>query len=166
MVINMDNYVIGDKEYSREELLVFGKSHYPNFYWIKRGIGILLMFVGFLTATSLVGTGVGLQLGLSDPNAAQYSALALYISAGICFIFGIVGVIIFAVSFKPLPDESYIKHAVDYYTKLDAEQKKKEIRKAQKEEKDEINQLIKYKKLLDAGVITQEEYDAKKKELL
>ena len=166
MVINMDNYVIGDKEYSREELLVFGKSHYPKFYWIKRGIGIFLMFVGFLAATGLVAGGVAFQLGMADKGDAQYAAWAFYGSAISSFIIGVVGVIIFAVSFKPLPDESYVKHAVDYYTKLDAEQKKKEIRKAQKEEKDEINQLIKYKKLLDAGVITQEEYDAKKKELL
>lgn len=29
-----------------------------------------------------------------------------------------------------------------------------------------VNDLLEYKKLLDAGVITQEEFDAKKKELL
>ena len=162
----MDNITIGEKEYSREELLVFGKSHYPKFYWIKRGIGIFLMFVGFLSATALVATAVGLQLGLSNYDAAQYSAWALYSSGAVSFTIGIVGVVTFAISFKPLPDEAYIKHAVDYYTKLAANEKKREVRKAQKEEKDEINQLIKYKKLLDAGVITQEEYDAKKKELL
>ena len=62
----MDNITIGEKEYSREELLFFGKSQYPKFYWIKRGIGIFLMFVGFLSATALVATAVGLQLGLSN----------------------------------------------------------------------------------------------------
>lgn len=158
----MDNYIIGDKEYSKEELLVFGKRHYPKFYWIKRGIGIFLMFIGFLTGLGLLLGGIAFLLNGKDIGLQW----AFYGPSIPFFIFGIVGVVVFAISFKPLPDEAYIKHAVDYYTKQEANQKKKEIRKAQKEEKNDVNQLIKYKKLLDAGVISQEEYDAKKKELL
>ena len=39
-----DKYTIGEKEYSREELLAFGKAHYPKFYWIYRGLGLGLLF--------------------------------------------------------------------------------------------------------------------------
>ena len=42
----------------------------------------------------------------------------------------------------------------------------RETKLASKEEAKVVNQLLKYKKLLDAGVISQEEYDNKKKELL
>lgn len=157
-----NNYTIGDKEYSREELLTFGKQHYPKFYWITRGIGIFLMFTGFLTGLSILLVGIARML-----NGAELWEQWIYYGNAIwTFIVGIVGIIVFAVSFKPLPDESYIKHAVDYYTKLDLRTKKRANRTAQKEEKKDLNQLIKYKELLDKGVITQEEYDAKKKELL
>ena len=72
-----------------------------------------------------------------------------------------------------MPDENYIKHAIDYYTKADANAKAREARlqrnqanATRKEENKDISQLLKYKELLDAGIITQEEFDAKKKELL
>ena len=85
----------------------------------------------------------------------------------------IAGIVLFIVSFKKKPDEAYIKHAIDYYTKLDANLKARdarikarEERIAKKEENKNINELLKYKKLLDAGAITQEDYDKKKEELL
>ena len=34
---------IGDKEYTRQQLLDYGIAHYPKFYWIPRGIGIASM---------------------------------------------------------------------------------------------------------------------------
>ncbi len=159
---NNNTYTIGDKEYTREELLTFGKHHYPKFYWISRGIGIFLMFVGFLLGLGFLLAGI---LRMNN-GAALWEQWVLYGNAIWTLLVGVAGVIVFAVSFKPLPDESYIKHAVDYYTRLDARNKRRAVRTAQKEEKKDLNQLIKYKELLDKGVITQEEYDAKKKELL
>ena len=89
------------------------------------------------------------------------------------FIMAVVGGVFFAISFRKEPDEKYIKHAVDYYTKLDTNQKAREARlqrnqvnATRKEENKDISQLLKYKELLDAGIITQEEFDIKKKELL
>jgi len=32
-------YVINDKTYSKEQLIAFGKEHYPKFYWIPRVLG-------------------------------------------------------------------------------------------------------------------------------
>ena len=159
---NNNTYTIGDKEYSREELLTFGKHHYPKFYWISRGIGIFLMFMGFLFGLGCLLAGI-----LRMNNGAELWEQWIYYGNAIwTLLMGIVGVIVFAVSFKPLPDESYIKHAADYYTKLDLRNKKRAARATQKEEKKDLNQLIKYKELLDKGVITPEEYEAKKKELL
>ena len=155
-------YVIGDKEYSREELLTFGKRHYPKFYWISRGIGIGFMFIGFILGLIFLLVGIIRMLN----NAELWEQWIYYGNAIWTLLMGVAGVIVFAISFKPLPDEAYIKHAVDYYTKLDLRNKKRAARTAQKEEKKDLNQLIKYKELLDKGVITQEEYDAKKKELL
>ena len=160
---NNTNYVIGDKEYSREELLIFGKRHYPKFYWIKRGIGIVLMFCGFVFGLCLLLGGIIWDKSGADPVNVQW---AFYGSSIPLWAMAIAGVILFAVSFRPLPDDSYIKHAVDYYTKLDLRTKRRDIRQSQKEEKRDINQLLKYKELLDKGAITQEEYEAKKKELL
>ena len=115
-----NNYIIGDKEYSREELLTFGKHHYPKFYWISRGIGIFLMFMGFLSGLSLLLVGIVKMLN----NAPVWYQWIFYGNAIWTLLMGIAGVIVFAISFKPLPDESYIKHAVDYYTKLDLRNKK------------------------------------------
>ena len=33
-------YQYGDKEYTRQQVIEYGRSHYPKLYWIKRGIGI------------------------------------------------------------------------------------------------------------------------------
>ena len=159
---NNNNYVIGDKEYTREELLTFGKQHYPKFYWIKRGVGIGLMFIGILDAIFFFIFGYQFAKVMEKPEYIWF----YYPEAIIFAIMGIVGIILFAVSYKPLPDEAYVKHAVDYYTKLDIVTKRRDARLAQRKESQEINQMIKYKKLLDAGVISQEEYEEKKKEIL
>ena len=65
-----------------------------------------------------------------------------------------------------LTDEAYIKHAVDYYTKQEARRAQRKDRVTYKKENRDINQLLKYKELYDAGIITKEELDAKKKEFL
>lgn len=69
--------------------------------------------------------------------------------------------------------QSQIDSIISELTALDSPKKKTEceqpIRKEEDSKKlteDTTAQLIQYKKLLDAGVITQEEFDAKKKELL
>ena len=165
-----DKYLIGDKEYSKEELLEFGKQHYPKFYWIYRGVGIGLMFTGVVTALIYLA----IALALNTPSGSAFDFNVYYYVIMIVFaLIAIAGAILFAISFKKRPDADYIKHAIDYYTKLDANQKAREAkiqrrdeRVARKEEEKDISQLLKYKELLDAGIITQDEFDAKKKELL
>ena len=40
--------IIGDKEYTKNQLLEYGKRTYPKFYWIPRGIGLGFTILGTL----------------------------------------------------------------------------------------------------------------------
>lgn len=155
---NEEKIIIGEKEYSRDELLAFGKCHYPKFYWIPRGIGIGLMFAGFFSISLL------LLIAIAKPEIFKENYFwGMIIPFA---VLGIGGIISYIVSFKKQPDENYIKHAIDYYTRLDRNTKAKEVRLEKRKEKEDISQLLKYKQLLDAGAITEEEYNNKKKEIL
>ncbi len=35
-----NTYQYGDREYTRQQVIDYGREHYPKLYWIKRGIGI------------------------------------------------------------------------------------------------------------------------------
>ena len=144
---------INGQEYTRPQLLDFGKVHYPKFYWIKRGVGIGLIAIAFTTLVSTLVAFLPLEKRTENPFIVLCSFSA---------VFAIVGLILIAMSFQPLPDEAYIKHAEDYYRRLGAKIEKR----ARAEENRDVSLLVKYKELLDAGVITQEEFDVKKKELL
>ena len=160
---NENKILIGEKEFTRDELLAFGKSHYPKFYWIPRGIGIGFMATGFI-AISIVLLFAFINndfLNKSDKiNWVIWAQVIIY--AGVA----LAGLISYIVSFTKQPDENYIKHAVDYYTRLDLNIKAREKRLAERKEKQEVAQLLKYKKLYDSGVISEEEYENKKKEIL
>ena len=159
---------IGEKEYTEQQLLEFGKAHYPKFYWIKRGIGIGIMSTFGIAAILLAlfaKTYYEWYQSNHDDFFLYYSQGEL-VGAVVCGLFAVVGLILFSLSFIPLPDEKYIKHAIDYYTKLEARNSRNQARQDAKQEKEDVSTLLKYKQLLDAGVITQEEFDAKKKEIM
>ena len=160
---NEEKIIIDDKEYSKEELLAFGKCHYPKFYWIPRGIGIGCMFAGFVSITFLIVFAIINHDFLSKSNTINWYLWSEIIAFA---LLGVAGLISYILSFKKQPDENYIKHAVDYYTKLDLNNKAREKRLAERKEKQEVNQLLKYKKLYDAGALSEEEYENKKKEIL
>ena len=161
-------YVIGDKQFTRDELLFFGRQHYPKFYWIKRGVGIGLMAIGLITILTLLCCFIPYGFPHFEGDVVTY-VLIFSLPAAM----SIVGVVLFSISFISLPDDAYIKHALDYYYKLDRNQKRYSQRVEQRNNKvnrvennQNIDQLLKYKELLDAGAITQEEYEQKKRELL
>ena len=151
------SYVIGNKEYTNQELLLIGREYYPKKFWIKRGIGLGLMLIGILCVIPLP------FLFYFDPSSFPggevvllYYKIALSVSAAACFIPGVVATIL---SFIPEKDITYITYAKRYLLKAYNQEIKNEDRS-------KFNQLKKYKKLLDAGVISQEEFDTKKKEYL
>ena len=161
-------YEIGGKTYTRKELLEFGRRHYPKFYWIKRGIGIGLMSTFGLIVLFFVLYAYQFQQMYKDYHEEVYKYLAqsYYITAGVLSSGVIVGIVLFSMSFTPLPDESYIKHAVDYYTKKAANEQRFQARQENRQQRQDTSALERYKQLLDKGVITQEEYEAKKREIL
>ena len=150
---NEEKILIGNKEYTREELLIFGMQHYPKFYWIYRGIGLGFLLLGLLFAM------IGIPMAIE-----RIPYFWVYFVA--CAPLFIIALVLILISFKKQPDENYIKHAVDYYTRLDARLRARDNKISQRKEKQDVSQLLKYKQLLDAGAITQEEYDSKKKEIL
>lgn len=161
-------YTYCGREMTAEELLEFGKAHYPKFYWIKRGVGIGIMS-SFGIAAILLALFAKTYYEWYQSNHDEfflfYSQGEL-VGAVVCGLLAVVGLILFSLSFIPLPDEKYIKHAIDYYTKLEARNSRNQARQDAKQEKEDVSTLLKYKQLLDAGVITQEEFDAKKKEII
>ena len=159
-------YTIGDKQFSREELLTFGRQHYPKFYWIKRGIGIGLLSIGLLYFI----ISISILAAYGFPYAEPGTYILIFF---LPIIFSLTGAVLFSISFISLPDDSYIKHALDYYYKVDRNEKRYAQRVEQRtnkvnrvENNQNIDQLLKYKELLDSGAITQEEFEQKKKELL
>ncbi|MBO7573340.1 MAG: SHOCT domain-containing protein [Bacilli bacterium] len=161
-------YTIGDKQFSREELLTFGRQHYPKFYWIKRGIGIGLLSIGLLYFVICISVLAAYGFPGGEDAVGMY--IGLFITP---IIFSLAGAVLFSISFISLPDDSYIKHALDYYYKVDRNEKRYAQRVEQRtnkvnrvENNQNIDQLLKYKELLDSGAITQEEFEQKKKELL
>lgn len=165
---NQQTYTIGEKQFTRDELLIFGRQHYPKFYWIKRGIGIGLLSIGLLYFVICISV----LAANGFPGGAN--SVGFYIGIFITpIIFSLVGAVLFSISFISLPDDAYIKHALDYYYKVDRNEKRYAQRVAQRnsrvnrvENSQNIDQLLKYKELLDSGAITQEEFEQKKKELL
>ena len=164
----MDKYIIGEKEYTRQELLEFGKQHYPKFYWIPRGIGLVLMTSSISSAIICAFVAISFKEQFGDNYALFYYGVVIS-----CLIIAIAGAISFAISFRKQPDEAYIQHAYAYYEKVAANEKARQVRLEarqakidRKQEDKDVSRLIKYKELLDKGVITQEEFDQKKKELL
>ena len=151
-----NNFVLGNKEYTNQELLLIGREYYPKKYWIKRGIGLGLLLLALLCAIPLP-----FLFTMKAPDypggeyVLVYYRVALIISVVACLIPGIVLTIL---SFVPEKDITYINYAKRYLTKAFDRETKKEFKK--------MDQLKRYKKLLDSGVISQEEFDNKKKEYL
>ena len=46
--MKQQTYNVNGKEYSREQLLAFGKEHYPKLYWIPRVLGFIISFAALL----------------------------------------------------------------------------------------------------------------------
>lgn len=167
----MNNYIIAGKEYTREELLEFGKKRYPKFYWIKRGFGIGLMSIfGLLAICSLI---LVIEFSkTSDDSGGWLADLDEYMiqtSTIFSCIFGflfVAGLALFIVSFVEKNDDAYVKRAIKYYAQQAEDKTYREAQEIARKEQEELNALIKYKRQRDSGVITQEEYEAKKKELL
>ena len=156
-------YTIGDKQYSREQLIVLGKDKYPKFNLIPRIVGILLFSIGLLIC-GLLGI-VLLILNVSgvftDP---EFPIWVFFIPLGIFGTLVLAGIICFICSFIRKSDEAYIQHAIKYLTKLEINNKNIDLNQTLSPRDQE--ELARNERLLKGGVITQEEFDRRKEELI
>lgn len=152
-----EEFQVGERTYSNDELYKIGKLHFPKRYWVKRGIGIALWVMALNYSVSIPFTTIFWAFQIENPARAIvlvliFSPLAILFAAGL---------IVFLLSFKAEPREVYIDYGKKYLIKADANSKARDI----KLERRRYKELANYKKLLDRGVITQEEFEKKKEEL-
>ena len=165
---------IGDREYTKSQLLEYGKTHYPKFYWIPRGIGLANMIGGCLTfIIALAGIAYINSLARDYGATPDTTKLQIYLVASIIDM--IIGATVFGMSFIKKSDEDYIAHAINRLSKEAAMRNIQnsynpapsyDAPKQEEEDDPKLEELKKYKRLLDEGLITQEVYDSKKEEYL
>ena len=161
-----DTYIVGDKTYSKEQLIAFGKEHYPKFYWITRGIGIFFLLISLLVCGMIGITMIILNAtGVIDE---EFPIWAFFIPLGVFGSFGVAGIICIIVSCTGRTEQKYLDHALAYLTKrsLKSPQKSNESDVDPLLSNRDIETLNRYDRLLKGGVITKEEYDAKRNEIL
>ena len=167
---------IGDREYTKQQLLDYGRTHYPKLYWIPRGIGLAQVVIGVLVLLVSI-------LGITSLNdlAEQYNTTVdttkyqMYLVASIIDI--IIGIVLICISCVKKTDDVYISHAI---RRLSEEAARKNLQRElysaslnqeaapvpTKDEENEkrLHELDQYKRLLADGLITREVYDLKEKE--
>ena len=154
-------YTIGDKQYSKEQLVAFGKEHYPKFYWIARGVGILLLFVG-LIVMGMIGIVLIILNAVGVFKDPDFPTWAFYIPLGVFGLIFLAGLICIILSFVGRSEQKYLNHALAYLTKCEARGQNVETLLSQKQ----LDELARNERLLKGGVITQEEFDRRKEELI
>lgn len=155
-------YTINGKEYSKEQLIVIGKQHYPKFNLIPRIIGIFLFSIGLLVCGLLGIVLLILNVAgvFTDP---EFPIWVFFIPLGVFGTLVLAGIICFICSFIRKSDEAYIQHAIKYLTKLEINNKNIDIDKVLNPRDQE--ELARNERLLKGGVISQEEFDRRKEEL-
>lgn len=167
--MGQQSYTVGDRVYSREQLIAFGKEHYPKFYWISRGVGIFLMFLGLIVMAILGFVLLILNFAgvFEDP---EFPVWVFFIPLGVFGSIFLAGLICFILSFVGRTEEKYINHAFAYLTKYDLKINKDNNPNPQVLEKalsnDDKEKLARYERLLKGGVISQEEYEQKVNEIM
>ena len=149
-------YQIGSKEYTREELYMIGREHYPRLYYIPISIGIIFLCIG-LFIELIVGVMTIIFASTMEPD---FPIWVFYIPLGVFGLFILVGIILIVVGACGRSKEKYIRYGYNYVLKAtDNGQNQNVVRTNKQMVSDE--QLARYQRLLKGGVITQEEYDRK-----
>jgi hypothetical protein len=105
-----NTYQYGDKEYTRQQVIDYGREHYPKFYWIKRGIGIasLASAALLLILIFVIGEVTIREVGREYANLYYGDArmIAYYIGITLDALIGI-GLIISSFA-KPTDEQCFI----------------------------------------------------------
>ena len=103
-------YQFGDKEYTRQQVIDYGREHYPKLYWIKRGIGIGAIASATLVVLVVFFVGAFLEKEIGSEHMYLYyqdpRMVVYYISS---VVLAIVGVGLIVASFaKPTDEQCFI----------------------------------------------------------
>ena len=165
--MKQQTYTVNGKEYSREQLLAFGKEHYPRLYWIPRVLGFILCF-----ATLLILGLLGLVYIILDKAGAitpDFPTWVFLIPVGLFGFMFLAALVLIIVSCIGRSEQKYIDHALNYLTKHELQgEAAPELQKKSKRilDQQDMERLARYERLLKGGVISQEEYDKKRAEIL
>ena len=99
---------------------------------------------------------------------AEFPTWIFFIPGGVFGMFFLAGLVLIIVSCVGRSEQTYIDHALNYLTKMDLKGSTPEIQtKAERilDQRD-LEQLARNERLLKGGVITQEEFDRRKAEIL
>ncbi len=105
-----NTYQYGDKEYTRQQVIDYGRENYPKLYWIKRGIGIGAIASAALIPIVVFAIGGVLEKEIGSENMYLYyqdPRMIIYIVASI--ITAVIGIGLIISSFaKPTDEQCFI----------------------------------------------------------
>ena len=106
-----NTYQYGDKEYTRQQVIDYGRENYPKLYWIKRGIGIGAIASAALIPIVVFAMGGVLEKEIGSENMYLYyqdPRMIIYIVASV--ITAVIGIGLIISSFAKPTDEKCFIH--------------------------------------------------------
>ena len=152
-----NSYQIGNKEYTREELYIIGREHYPRLYYIPISMGIIFLCIG-LFIELIVGVMTIIFASTMEPD---FPIWVFYIPLGVFGLFILVGIILIVVGACGRSKEKYIRYGYNYVLKATNNGQNQQVVVQTNKQRVDEETLARYQRLLKGGVITQEEYDRK-----
>lgn len=150
-------YQIGSKEYTREELYMIGREHYPKLYIIPITLGIIFLCVGILIEL-LIGAIIIIFANIPDLDIPMWP---FFIPLGFFGIFIIAGILMIVIAACGRSKEKYIRYGYNYILKATNNGQNQQVVVQTNKQRVDDETLARYQRLLKGGVITQEEYDRK-----
>ena len=145
------SYQIGSKEYTREELYMIGREHYPKLYIIPIVLGVIFLCVGLLVDL-IVGVITIILANIPDLDIPMWPF----------FIpLGFLGILMIVIGACGRSKERYIRYGYNYILKATNNGQNQEVVVKTNKQVVDDETLARYQRLVKGGVITQEEYDKK-----
>jgi len=157
---NNGKYLIGKKEYSRGELIIIGKEQHPKLFYIARYFGAVLFF-NCLFVEIILGI---ITIVFANVMDETFPIWAFYIPLGIFGILVLVGLLVFILSFLGRSEEKYFRYGYNYVLRKTDYGANDTVVETDMEKNDQ-KKLRGYKKLVEAGMMTEEEFQKKRDEL-
>ena len=158
--MEQEKFVIGQKEYTQDELYLIGKEHFPRFYYIPRILGLICL-PAFLIIEVILGI---ITIIFSKTMDEDFPLWAFYIPLIIFGVFILISLLLVVISFFGRSRNRCIRYGYNYVLKQTNNGGNDRVVSTVNQRKNQ-EELDRYARLLKGGVITQEEFDSKKEEL-